>query len=126
MSVVALVGGSNKRAARNGGRMVGSSQFEIHETHRRGWARISVSGELDMSTALTFRRQLRALKAANTHVYVDLSQLEFIDCAGAHAVIDAVAESRHSAWCVQVEPNMAERSRRLFDLMKAAGLPDDI
>jgi ABC-type Na+ transport system ATPase subunit NatA len=45
----------------------------------------------------------------------DLSQLEFIDCAGADAVLEAVAESRHSAGGVQVEPNMAEQGSRLFD-----------
>ncbi|HEX4671036.1 MAG TPA: STAS domain-containing protein [Solirubrobacteraceae bacterium] len=87
---------------------------------------MSVNGELDIATALTFRRRLRALKAANINVSLDLSHLEFIDCAGAQAVIDAVAESRHGAWCVQVEPNMAEQAIRLFDLMKAAGLPADI
>jgi anti-anti-sigma regulatory factor len=32
-----------------------------------------------MSTTLTFRRRLRALKASNMNVCVDLSQLEFID-----------------------------------------------
>jgi anti-anti-sigma factor len=105
--------------------MVGNPEFEIQETRRRDWARISVNGELDIATALTFRRRMRALRAAHTNVSLDLSQLEFIDCAGAYAVIDAVAESRQSAWCVQVEPNMAEQARRMFDRMKATGLPAD-
>jgi hypothetical protein len=60
--------------------MTVNSAFEIREERRYGWARLLVSGELDVSNALTFRRRLRALKAANLHVCVDLSQLEFIDC----------------------------------------------
>jgi anti-anti-sigma factor len=102
------------------------SEFEIGETLARGWARVSVNGELDISTALTFRRRLRALEAANTNVSVNLSHVEFIDCAGARAVIDAVAQSCRSSWCVLVEPNMPYQPRRLFDLLKAAGAEIDL
>lgn len=96
--------------------MTGDSAFEIEETQRRGWVRLLVTGELDVSTALTFRRRLRALKAENTHVCVDLSQLEFIDSAGARALNDAVADSRQGRWCVQVAPNMSVQARRFFEL----------
>lgn len=103
----------------------GDSLFQIQESPRRGWARLRITGELDVSTALTFRRRLRALRAANTSVYLDLSQLEFIDIAGARAVLDAVAASREGMWCVQVEPRVSDQARRFFDLMNAAGLHTD-
>ena len=81
-----------------------------------------VTGELDVSTALTFRRRLRALRATNTHVCVDLSQLEFIDCAGAHALNDAMKRSEDEDWCVEVAPGMSEQAKRFFDLMTVAGV----
>jgi anti-anti-sigma factor len=100
--------------------MTGSSVFEIQEARRQGWARLVVTGELDSSTALTFRRRLRALRAANTHVCVDLSQLEFIDCAGAQALNDAITQSQEGDWRVEVAPRMSDQAKRFFDLMTAA------
>lgn len=106
--------------------MVGTPAFEIREAPQAGWARLMVSGELDLSTALTFRRRLRALKATNTHVCVDLSQLEFIDCAGAHALADAVTQSEEGNWRVEVAPNISPQARRFFDVITIAGLPAGI
>jgi anti-anti-sigma factor len=100
-----------------------SSGFEIQEARREGWTRLVVTGELDVSTALTFRRRLRALRARNTHVCVDLSQLEFIDCAGARALNDAIVQSREGEWRVEVAPSMSDQAKRFFDLMTAAGVP---
>src|SRR5262245_41876894 len=106
--------------------MTGTTAFQIQEASRHGWARLVVVGELDLSTALTFRRRLRALKAAETDVYVDLSQLEFIDCAGLHALNDVLAESRRGSWHVEIAPEMSVQARRLFDLLAAAGLPAEL
>ena len=106
--------------------MSGTPTFRIEQTSRPGWARLAVNGELDISTALTFRRRLRALRAANTPVSLDLSEVEFIDSAGARAVLDAVAASRKSPWRVEIEPAISEQARRYFDLMRAAGLPADL
>ena len=106
--------------------MTGSSAFEIHELRRQGWARLVVGGELDLSTALTFRRRLRALKAADIHVCVDLSQLEFIDCAGARALNDVLAESRDGSWRVEVAPEMSVQAARFFDVLTAAGVAPEL
>jgi anti-anti-sigma factor len=95
--------------------MAGSSAFEIQEGPQRGWARLLVTGELDMSTALTFRRRVRALKAEHTHVCIDLSELEFIDCAGAHALEDVLAESQNGSWRVEVAPNMSWQVTHFFE-----------
>lgn len=100
----------------------GDSLFHIQQTSRFGWARLAVTGELDVATALTFRRRLRGLKASNTPVYLDLSQVEFIDGAGAHAVLDVIAAARQGTWRVKVEPHMSVQARRYFDLLKAAGV----
>jgi anti-anti-sigma factor len=101
--------------------MTGGPAFEIREGPQRGWVRLLVTGELDMSTALTFRRRVRPLKAAQTHVFIDLSELEFIDSAGAHALEDVLADSQSGSWRVEVAPNMSWQATRFGDPTAAAG-----
>jgi anti-anti-sigma factor len=101
----------------------GDSVFQVQETSRPGWVRVAVTGALDESTALTFRRRLRALKASNTGVYLDLSEVEFIDSAGADVVLDAIAESRQGTWRVEVERNVSDQARRYFDSIRAWDWP---
>lgn len=96
--------------------------IEIEDVERQGRARLLVAGELDISSALTFRRKLRALRSAHRYICVDLSQLEFIDSAGAHALNDAVAQSRNGGGRVEVAPRMSDQAKRFFDLMTAAGV----
>ena len=59
-----------------------NAAFEIAETRRGDWARLSVAGDLDAATAPLLTRRVQALRAAKTNVSVDLSRTEFIDCAG--------------------------------------------
>jgi ABC-type transporter Mla MlaB component len=101
--------------------MTGSPAFEIQEGPQRGWARLLVTGELDTSTALTFRRRVRALKADQTHVCIDLSQLEFIDRAGGLALEDVLADARYGSWRVEVASDMSWQAARFFDPITAAG-----
>ncbi len=102
------------------------SDFRLQETSGRGWVRLAVTGELDVWTALTFRRRWRALQAANRPMRLDLSELDFIDSAGARAVLDAVEASREGRWRVEVEPGLSEQASRYFALLRAAGLPADL
>jgi anti-anti-sigma factor len=106
--------------------MTGTALLEIQEAPRRGWARLIVRGELDLSTASIFRRQVRALKAAATDVYVDLSRLEFIDCVGLHALNDVLAESRQGRWSVEIAPGVSVRARRCLDLLAGAGMSAEL
>jgi anti-anti-sigma factor len=101
--------------------MTASSAFKIQQTEQAGWARLSILGELDLMTADAFRRRLRALKATNTNVSVDLSHLDFIDSAGIHALDDAIADTRGCTWRVEIEPRVSDKARRVLDLIKAAG-----
>src|SRR5215469_11510998 len=94
--------------------MTATTAFEVQEAPRRGWARLIVGGELDVSTAFAFRHRLRALKAAETDVCVDLSQVEFIDCAGVHALNDVLTESREGIWRVEVAPELSVHVRRFL------------
>ncbi len=102
------------------------SAFRLRETSGHGWVRLVVTGELDVWTALTFRRRWRALEAANQPTRLDLSQLDFIDSAGARAVLDAVDASRQGTWRVEIEPALSEQASRYFELLKVAGRPADL
>lgn len=95
--------------------MTASAPFEIHEAPRPGWVLLVVTGELDISTALTFRRWVRALKAANTHVSIDLSLVEFIDSSGARALEDVLDDSRDGSWRAEVAPNVSRQAARWLD-----------
>jgi anti-anti-sigma factor len=97
------------------------SRFEIEETHRDGWTRLTLGGELDLAAADTIRRRLEELRAANRHVRLDLSQLQFIDSSGAHVLLDAVDGSRKLRWRVEVEPEVSPQVRRFFALLESAG-----
>jgi anti-anti-sigma factor len=96
--------------------MVAISAFEIRPTQRAGWARLSVTGELDLLPVQTYRRRLRALMTTNTDVFVDRSHVDFIDSAGVRALDDAIADARRGRWRVEVEPDMSHQARRVFDL----------
>jgi hypothetical protein len=106
--------------------MAASAAFEILQTQRAGWARLSVTGELDLLTAEIFRCRLRALRAANTNVLVDLSRVDFIDAAGIHARDVALADGRRGRWRVELEPNMSHQLRRVFGLINAAGVRTEL
>jgi anti-anti-sigma factor len=68
--------------------------LQIAETHEGGWVRLALNGELDIATARRLRERLHELKEAGSDVRLDLSQLQFMDSAGAHALAEALAESR--------------------------------
>ena len=58
--------------------------------------RLTLSGELDLSTATGFDRALRGAQANANRVTLDLRRLEFMDCRGMHVVEAAAARARES------------------------------
>jgi anti-anti-sigma factor len=88
--------------------------------------RLALSGELDIATARRLRERLHQLKEAGSHVRLDLSRLQFIDSAGAHALAEALAESRADHWRLEVEPTMSHQVRHFIDLAIAAGWDIDV
>jgi anti-sigma B factor antagonist len=51
--------------------------------------RVSLAGELDLSTAAAFDQQLYEVQARARRVVLDIGALEFIDCAGLRSVFAA-------------------------------------
>jgi anti-anti-sigma factor len=100
--------------------------LQIAETHEGGWVRLALNGELDIATARRLRERLHELKEAGSDVRLDLSQLQFMDSAGAHARAEALAESRADHWRLEVEPTMSHQVSRFIDVAKAAGWNIDL
>ena len=96
--------------------------LQIAETRDGTCTRLALSGELDIATARQLRERLRQLREGGSHVRLDLSQLHFIDSAGAHPLAEALAASRADHWRFEVEPRMSHQVRRFIDVAKAAGL----
>lgn len=60
-----------------------------------GHTLLVVSGELDISTAARLRREVReALFEGPSTLYLDLSGVSFIDCAGLQALITGQRDAR--------------------------------
>ena len=92
--------------------------FQIHEGSTDDFLRLSLVGELDLSSAPTLRRRLAPLRARNFPVRLDLSKLEFIDSVGIHLLIRTVGEARMKGWPFQIEPDVAPQAMRLFRLFQ--------
>ena len=106
-----------------GGTAVSVSMFEIGEsTDSDGAVRLALSGELDLSGADQLTRRLDDLRGSSRHVRLDLSALEFIDCAGVGVILGALADSRSDGWALEVDRRVspiAERVIALADLESA-------
>lgn len=75
--------------------------------------RLSVSGELDLLTGPAFASLLRQLKHDYPQVRLDLSNLEFMDAAGLHALERVTTGS--GDW-LQIEREVQPQVRRMLKL----------
>ena len=70
------------------------SPFECSRTNgNRESARVHVTGALDIATTPDLVRTLEDSQSASL-VVLDMRQIEFMDCAGVHAIVDASARAR--------------------------------
>src|SRR5918997_945337 len=66
--------------------------------------RISLSGELDLSSALTFEEQLRRVEASRNPctIVLDLSRLKFMDSTGVRLILSAHTRALRDGWTLQI------------------------
>jgi anti-anti-sigma factor len=57
-----------------------------------GW--VHVAGELDLATSPQLRRTLREALRSVRLLMLDLRELTFIDCSGAHVILDVAEEAQ--------------------------------
>lgn len=82
-----------------------------------GALRLTLTGELDISVASRLGRRLSQLRRSSWRVRLDLSELEFMDCAGVDVIIGAVAKGRGA---VVVDRHVSPRVGRVVSLARAA------
>jgi len=92
-------------------------ELEIETTRDRKALILALRGELDLASAPSLERQLRDAQASDAErVVVDLRELEFLDSAGLHVLLDA-----HHRFRAQQRPALFLRRgrpgiQRLFEL----------
>ena len=68
--------------------------FDVTATDRDGLAMVAVTGELDCDTAPRLHQVLADLAGPGRVILVDLSQTEFMDCAGISPLVAACRRQR--------------------------------
>lgn len=81
--------------ARGSGEDAGPHPFRIEVEHTGAGVRIALFGELDLSTVVALRDELRTAEALHPALLVlDLTALEFMDSMGLGVLIGAVRRAR--------------------------------
>jgi anti-sigma B factor antagonist len=81
-----------------------------------GGLRLVFHGELDLSCIRRLDAALRSVDRSAT-VTLDLSDLEFADCAGLGCVIDWVGRAADQGWDLRIGPVTSSQVARLIDLL---------
>jgi len=96
----------------------GETPFAVHlEPMRDGWVRVRVEGELALSSSSTLERAVEAELRANSHVLLDLSQIEFIDSAGLRAMTALVRMAKASGRQLRLSSDLPAHARRLMEIV---------
>src|SRR5947209_10791606 len=93
------------------------ASLEIAQTQDPdGYVRVKVRGELDLGSSETFVARLRQLKREGRNVRLDFSELSFMDSTGLAILIPALGDASQDGWVLDVDRNLAEQVKKLFDL----------
>jgi anti-anti-sigma factor len=100
----------------------GHPLFGVRQRHDAdGAVRMTLMGELDLSATDGLRVRLGEARRATNRVRLDLSELEFIDCSGIRAILDAMAQARRDGTALEVERSVSPIVGRLVSLGSIAG-----
>ena len=92
------------------------AEFKISETQTGTSLRITVAGELDLATAPLLEDRLSLLRTSRSPVRLDLSEVDFIDSTGLHALVRLVQEARRTRWQLDIEPDVSPNVMGLLKL----------
>lgn len=98
------------------------SDFDIRETRDADSVRVAVCGELDLETGPALATRLRQIRAERLNIQLDLSRLEFIDCAGIRSLLEAAKDARETGLPLDVVEKPNFRVRRVLALAEAPRL----
>jgi anti-sigma B factor antagonist len=105
--------------AMDGPRGTGPSHplFDVRQ-HRDadGTERVTLTGELDLSATAGLKARLGEVQRAKHRLRLDLSELDFIDCSGIRAILEAMADARRDGCAVEVDRAVSPMVRRIVSL----------
>ncbi|HEX4428248.1 MAG TPA: STAS domain-containing protein [Frankiaceae bacterium] len=100
----------------------GHPLFGVKQRHDAdGAVRMTLVGELDLSATDGLRERLEEVQRGKRRVRLDLSELEFIDCSGIRAILDAMAQARREGTALEVERSVSPMVGRIVSLGSIAG-----
>ena len=93
-----------------------SLAFSIAVEPRRDAVVIAPTGELDLATAGELERKLaEPIDAGVARIMIDLRGVEFLDCAGLHALLTAHAQAQRDNWELRIIPG-PRAVQRIFEV----------
>jgi anti-anti-sigma factor len=96
--------------------------FDVRQRHDAdGAMRMTLTGELDLFAAEGLKGRLGEVQRSKRRVRLDLSELEFIDCAGIRAILDAMATARRGGCALEVDRAVSPIVGRIVSLGAIAG-----
>ena len=103
------------------GNEVSLSMLELSERQDAdGAVRLTLIGELDLSVTDRLRGRLDQLGRSQQRVRLDLSQLDFIDCSGLRAILNALADARGKQRALEVDRRVSPNVSRVISLVHIA------
>jgi anti-anti-sigma factor len=109
----------SKRFSMDGPRGTGPCHplFRVRQRHDAdGAVRITLTGELDLSVTGGLKARLDEVRQATRQVRLDLSELEFIDCSGIRAILDAMGQARRAGCGFEVDRSVSPMVGRILSL----------
>lgn len=98
------------------------SLFDVRQRHDDdGAVRMTLMGELDISTTERLKARLNELQRSRRRVRLDLSELEFVDCSGIRVILDAMAQARRDGCMVDVDQAVSPIVGRIVALGAISG-----
>jgi anti-sigma B factor antagonist len=81
-----------------------------------GTERVTLTGELDLSATAGLKARLGEVQRAQHRLRLDLSELDFIDCSGIRAILEAMADARREGCAVEVDRAVSPMVGRIVSL----------
>lgn len=100
-----------------------AANFQIDSDERPGEARVSVSGELDLSAAPRLARAAdKVLEGGPRRLLLDLSGLRFIDSSGLRTIIVLHQRASQEGWALEV----VRPPKHLMTIFQISGMDDHL
>lgn len=79
--------------------------------------RVSVQGELDLVSASELEETLKRELLASNDVLLDLSDMDFIDSTGLHAIVESVRTAKAVGRKLKLSADLPAHARRLMEIV---------